>query len=48
MKMLILNTKENNSEGIESVEDKAISTFKGGKFISKQDLDSLTPSQQLI
>jgi len=47
MKMLILSTKENKSAGIESVESKAISTFKGGKFISKQDLDSLTPSNNL-
>jgi len=47
MKILILNTKEANSEGIESVEEEAISILKSDKSIAKKDLDTLTPSKKL-
>ena len=47
MKMLILSTKENNSEGIESIEEKAIAIFTEEKVISKKDLNLLTPSKNL-
>ena len=47
MKMLILETKEANAEGIESTEDEATSIFKANKSISKKDMDSLDTSKDL-
>ena len=47
MKMLILNTKESNNEGIESIEEEAISILNSKNLIAKKDLDSLTPSNKL-
>jgi len=47
MKMLILNTKEANADGIEGIEEEAISILKKDKFIAKKDLDTLTPSKNL-
>jgi ABC-type Zn uptake system ZnuABC Zn-binding protein ZnuA len=47
MKMLILETEQNNGEGIESIEKNAISIFEKNSSSNKKDLASLTPSKTL-
>jgi len=47
MKMLIMKTKEANKDGIESIEEQAITILQSNNFISKNHLDSLTPSKNL-
>ncbi|MDC0933824.1 zinc ABC transporter substrate-binding protein, partial [Arcobacteraceae bacterium] len=47
MKMLILETKHNDSEGIESIEKNAISIFEKDNSSDIRDLATLTPSSTL-